>query len=269
MATRRRLTAVVLGMVVVVVLLVVACGEADTTPTTTKPPSTTTTPAPPATECTTSTTTVTTTAPPPTSSSTTTSPPTTTVVPSGSLAMGSRGPDVLALEQRLSSLGFWLGTPDADFGEATHHAVVAFQKSAGLPRDGVVGPAVRAATATATRLAPVSRSGRVVEIDLARQLLVLADAGHAVWVFDTSTGRVAGTTPVGHWTVYKQIDGLRISPLGRLWRPKYFHRGVAIHGFTSVPAYPASHGCVRVTYETMDFIWAAGLIPVGTPVWVR
>ena len=31
-----------------------------------------------------------------------------------------------------------------------------------------------------------------------------------------------------------------------LWYPMYFLRGFAIHGYPSVPAYPASHGCVRV-----------------------
>ena len=43
---------------------------------------------------------------------------------------------------------------------------------------------------------------------------------------------------------------------------------MTIHGYTSVPAYPASHGCVRVTYPAMDFIWDKGLTPIGTPVWV-
>jgi hypothetical protein len=61
---------------------------------------------------------------------------------------------------------------------------------------------------------------------------------------------------------------LRRSSLGLLYRPKYFHEGVAIHGYTSVPAHPASHGCVRVTYPAMDHIWSAGLMPVGTPAWV-
>ena len=31
-----------------------------------------------------------------------------------------------------------------------------------------------------------------------------------------------------------------------LWYPLYFHRGFALHGYPSVPAYPASHGCVRL-----------------------
>ena len=37
---------------------------------------------------------------------------------------------------------------------------------------------------------------------------------------------------------------------------------------STMPADPASHGCVRVTYPAMDQIWRAGLMPVGTPVWV-
>lgn len=69
-------------------------------------------------------------------------------------------------------------------------------------------------------------------------------------------------------TITREIDGLRRRSLGLLCRPKYFHEGVAIHGYTNVPPCPASHGCVRVTYPAMDHIWAAGLMPVGTPVWV-
>jgi hypothetical protein len=41
-----------------------------------------------------------------------------------------------------------------------------------------------------------------------------------------------------------------------------------VHGFTSVPALPASHGCVRVSISAMNMLWADGLIPIGTSVWV-
>jgi lipoprotein-anchoring transpeptidase ErfK/SrfK len=37
-----------------------------------------------------------------------------------------------------------------------------------------------------------------------------------------------------------------------MYRPHYFFEGYAIHGSTFVPAYPDSHGCVRVTVATMD-----------------
>jgi peptidoglycan hydrolase-like protein with peptidoglycan-binding domain len=229
-------------------------------PTTTAPPPTTTT-APPTTTTTPPTTTPSTAAPP-----ATTTPPPTTVSPW--LRQGASGDEVLGLQRRLVELGYWLGTPDGDFGSNTHHAVVALQKVAGISRDGVVGPATLDALARGARPATQSTSGLVVEIDLARQVLSAVRDGRVVLVFDASTGSVPGTTPRGHWTVTRQIDGLRQAELGLLYRPKYFHEGVAIHGYTSVPARPASHGCVRVTYPAMDAIWALGLAPVSTPVWV-
>jgi len=52
-----------------------------------------------------------------------------------------------------------------------------------------------------------------------------------------------------------------------LYRPRYFtNAGHAIHGYTSVPPYPASHGCVRVTNAAMDYIWANNLAPIGSSV---
>ena len=107
---------------------------------------------------------------------------------------------------------------------------------------------------------------------------MVVDDGRVTRTFATSTGtnsyyvhdgrRHLADTPTGRFRITRQIDGLRISPLGRLWRPKYFHGGIAVHGSTSVPAYPASHGCVRLTNAAMDWVWASGTAPVGTPVWV-
>jgi len=146
---------------------------------------------------------------------------------------------------------------------------MAFQKHAGLGRDGIVGPATAAALAAGVRPTASTTAGHAVEIDLERQLLLIVDDGLVTATFDTSTGRHAGSTPRGTFAVVRQIDGYRRSELGLLYRPKYFVGGVAIHGYTSVPPYPASHGCVRVTYPAMDHIWAAGLAPIGTPVVVR
>ena len=57
------------------------------------------------------------------------------------LRTGSHGAAVLALQRRLTSLGYWLGAADGAFGDLTRQAVVAVQKVAGLARDGVCGPA--------------------------------------------------------------------------------------------------------------------------------
>lgn len=184
------------------------------------------------------------------------------------LTLGASGPEVEAIQSRLRGLGYWLAAVTGTFDDTTAHAVVAFQKANGLERDGVVGPLTRAALARSTRLTPRSTAGHVMEIDLERQLLLDVTAGRVVWVFDTSTGAVAGTTPVGLFRVEWQIDGLVHSRLGWLYRPKYFHDGVAIHGNPSVPPYPASHGCVRVVDAAIDWMWDNDVLPIGTPVWV-
>jgi len=206
--------------------------------------------------------------------------PSPTAPESGLLRPGAEGAQVLAVQQRLSELGYWLGTPDGVYGAATVHAVTALQKAAGLGRDGVLGPKSRAALDRGVRPQVRSSSGHVVEIDLARQLLSVVDDGRLSLVLDTSTGsgawytapdghRAHATTPVGTFSVQWSIDGWDTSPLGHLYRPRYFHsRGIAVHGYTSVPPFPASHGCVRVTMAAMDLIWGRGLMPKGGTVMV-
>ena len=61
-------------------------------------------------------------------------------------------------------------------------------------------------------------------------------------------------------------DGWWVGDLGQIYRPKYFIGGVAIHGSLCVPAYPASHGCVRVSVAAMDMIWEQEILPRGTTV---
>jgi N-acetylmuramoyl-L-alanine amidase len=182
-----------------------------------------------------------------------------------SLREGSRGTAVVELQTRLQELRYDVGSIDGIFGSSTKHAVVAFQKVNGLERDGIVGSRTHAALR-----APVvpkvrhSRSGTYVEVDLTRQVLLLARDGRVRRIVDVSTGTASTPTPVGSFRVERRIDGWRTSSLGTLWRPAYFHRGYAIHGSTSVPPYPASHGCVRLTIASTNRLW--NHLPVGTPV---
>lgn len=221
-----------------------------------------------------------------TSTTTTTVPPTTTTTAppppaaDGVLELGESGPEVAALQERLSELGFWLGQPDGGFGQLTRQAVMAFQKANGLSRDGAAGPATLAALATAGRPAPADPSGNHLEIDLDRQLLLVVEGGQTRWAINTSTGNgeayaspgggtAVASTPRGSFTIYRQIDGRREAPLGTLYRPKYFTGGIALHGSGSIPAHPASHGCARLTNSAMDLLWSSGLAEIGTPVLVH
>jgi hypothetical protein len=63
-----------------------------------------------------------------------------TFAPRPTLRQGSKGNDVVFLQQRLKALGFFNGTIDGDFGPITKTAVIAFQKKSNLAPDGVVGP---------------------------------------------------------------------------------------------------------------------------------
>lgn len=206
-----------------------------------------------------------------TSTSTTTESSTTSTTvssPTEPLQAGSTGEAVQTLQEQLSELGYWPGVIDAEFGPDTHHAVVALQKVAGIAADGIVEDTTASALASGVRPTARSSTGRAVEIDLAVQVLLITTDGEVDYILNTSTGSVAGTTPTGEWVVEREIDGLRRSRLGLLYRPKYFYGGVAMHGYTSVPSYPASHGCVRLTYSAMDLVWAETLAPIGTPVLV-
>ena len=194
------------------------------------------------------------------------------------LKVGAKGAKVTALQQRLTELGYWNGKADGTFGSLTQQAVYAVQKTAGLGRDGVVGPKTQKAIDQGVRPKAKSKSGRLVEINLKRQLLMLVDDGKVITVFNTATGSnqhyefeghtYLATTPRGHFTVSRQIDGQRNGPLGPLWRPKYFNGGIAVHGAPNVPPYPASHGCARLTNSAINWIWANNKIPLKTKVWV-
>jgi lipoprotein-anchoring transpeptidase ErfK/SrfK len=219
----------------------------------------------------------------PTTTTTTVPPTTTTTVPpaaaDGKLEQGEHGDEVAALQARLVELGYWLGTPDGTYGQLTRQAVMAFQKAQGLGRDGVAGPATLAALPSATRPAPREPGGSHLEIDLDRQLLLVVQDGQTLWALNTSTGNgeayaapgggaAVATTPRGSFTIQREIDGLREAPLGTLYRPKYFHGGIAIHGSGSIPAQPASHGCARLTNAAMDLLWSSGVAALGAPVLV-
>ena len=61
------------------------------------------------------------------------------------------GDDVLALQERLTGLGFSPGRPDGIFGRHTDHAVREFQLNTGLPTDGTAGPETFRALTRLTR----------------------------------------------------------------------------------------------------------------------
>jgi lipoprotein-anchoring transpeptidase ErfK/SrfK len=183
-----------------------------------------------------------------------------------------------SLQQRLDALGYWVPTNSSGAGALTTQALYALQKSAGIPRTGNFDAATERALDEAVLPTPRSTSGYVAEVDKRRQVLMLVSNGRVVRVINVSTGNGAryrsgsgyatAVTPEGNFSVQRQINGVRISELGELFRPKYFTGGYAIHGSPSIPPYPASHGCVRVSNGAINFLWDTGALPLGTPLHV-
>jgi lipoprotein-anchoring transpeptidase ErfK/SrfK len=230
--------------------------------------STTTTTAP---TTTTTTTTVAVTAAP-------TVPGTPATAPLPGLQRGSSGAEVKALEERLAALRYDVGPVDGNFDATTGHAAMAFQKATGMERTSRATPDVVAAlTSAAMPTAQLADGGPDrVEIDLPRQILTLWQGGQLVRTLSVSTGNnkrycvdgacAKAVTPGGSFKVTRKINGLRVSRLGKLYNPLYFNGGIAIHGSGSVPAGPASHGCVRIPMSASK--WFHDTVPVGTPVYV-
>jgi peptidoglycan hydrolase-like protein with peptidoglycan-binding domain len=235
--------------------------QASTSSPSTTPPSTT-----PATSPTTS----------PTTTPGTSTTPATPAAPA-KLRAGDTGAAVLHLQEQLSALGYWLGKPDGHFGDLTQQAVYALQKAAGLQRDGVVGAKTRAALDAGKRpTITTTGSGHRIEINKQTQLLLIIDGSTITTILNTSTGSGAtflekgntevAVTPSGSFHIDRVIDGNRIGPLGALWRPRYFNGGIAIHGIASVPPYPASHGCARLSFGAINWIWSTNQAPIGMSI---
>jgi peptidoglycan hydrolase-like protein with peptidoglycan-binding domain len=235
---------------------------------------------------------------------TTTEAPTTTAAPTTTLphnleivgpaaapieAVGTRdGEPTRLLQERLYQLGFWHAGADGEYGHTTKQAVMAFQKYLGLNATGEVDQTTADYLTFFTEKAHgTADTGDLIEVDKTKQLLFVVRGGKTIWVINTSTGsevayeeenkKEPGTietgdsiTPTGLWKVTRQREeGWWEGDLGEIYRPKYFRGGVAVHGSNSIPNYPASHGCVRVSTAAMDFIWAFDLMPLKTTVWVH
>ncbi|MGH8934650.1 MAG: cell wall-binding repeat-containing protein [Egibacteraceae bacterium] len=197
---------------------------------------------------------------------------------SAEVAHGDTGEAVTDLQQRLTDAGYWLGPVNGEFGLLTQQALTAFQKVNGLHLSGVYGVQDRKVLESKPgRPAPRSTRGFIVEVDKPKQIVMLVRDGKVEWIINTSTGTnqeyeyegktYLADTPDGTWKITRQVDGIRETYLGRLYRPKYFHPdGIAIHGANFIPPYPDSHGCVRVTDAAMDFLWEGNRVPIGTPV---
>jgi len=184
--------------------------------------------------------------------------------------------EVRDAERRLAELGYWTGPVDGRFDEATRQAVIAFQKWEGRPVTGKL--TAQELAAIQNSVAPKARDlGYAhVEVDIDRQVLMMIDEEGRVKVLPVSTGSdkpfmddgqtSVAYTPRGRFVVYDKTYGWENGDLGSVYYANYISGGVAIHGYLSVPAEPASHGCIRIPMFAARQV--SKLLPIGTIVLV-
>ena len=178
------------------------------------------------------------------------------------LQPGSWHPAVRYLEERLRELHYKIPGIDRRFDARTGDAVLAFNKVQGRTRVRYVNESTWRAMVSPRR--PGARSGAAgfhIEVDKTRQVLYTVRDGRITNILHVSTGLVEGWTRDGVFRVHGKVYGYSV---GRLYYPSYFDGLRAVHGWPEVPAYPASHGCVRV--PMWSAVWISGLMPIGTEV---
>ena len=161
-----------------------------------------------------------------------------------SVAGGTRGRSVRLLQRHLKKRGYVIGRPGR-FDARTARAVLAFRKVSGLRRT------TRADRTVMRRLADnggwfkvrYPNHGKHIEGDLSRQVIVFLRGGKVERIYHPSSGSSATPTIKGNFRFYMSQPGFNSK---EMYFSKYFIRGYAIHGYKSVPVYPASHGCFRV-----------------------
>ena len=175
---------------------------------------------------------------------------------------GDRGTKVLMLQRGLARLGF--ATPvNGYYDWLTANAVNAFRKTNGMGRDGYAMKSVYAKVFRRQGAYKLRypKAGKHVEFDWSRQVLVLAAKGRPVRTYHTSSGTPATPTVFGTYKFYLQTPGTNAKGMVH---SSYFIRGYAIHGYASVPNYPASHGCLRVPVPNAASIF--GWIDIGDTI---
>jgi peptidoglycan hydrolase-like protein with peptidoglycan-binding domain len=206
--------------------------------------------------------------------------------PGGSVGPGSSGPEVQAYQQRLTDLRFDPGPVDGVYDQKTVYAVQALQKLGGASPTGRLTagdvfalnffqykqPQASPPEPSRTEVDITTQTLTLYENYQPRLITTISSGSGENYCYDTPrenpTTRVCedANTPSGRFAYTEFRSGWDKSPLGQLYNPFYFNKGIAIHGYESVPATPASHGCVRIPMHISEYFH--NLVNRGDPVHV-
>jgi hypothetical protein len=169
------------------------------------------------------------------------------------LGPGARNSSVKLFNHLLLRQGYY-STHGRRYSSKTGFAVMAFRKVNGMKRTFNASPGIfkKLAAGNGSFNLKYPGAGKHVEVDISKQVMVLAKHGEPQYTFHVSTGAPATPTIRGHYHFYMRQPGFNAEGM---YYSVYWHGGYAIHGYHSVPPYPASHGCVRNPIPESKFIY--------------
>jgi hypothetical protein len=168
------------------------------------------------------------------------------------------GPQTLLFNRLLKQRRYYMGQAAVtdEPGENTSLGISALRKQADMTRNSEYAPSLFSYLLNGKGgFEPVhDEEGRYVEVDISRQVMALIEDGVVKDIFGVSSG--AGGTPRGEFEFYDKVPGYNAKGM---YYSVFYDGNYATHGYSSVPDYPASHGCVRnpIPYSRYIYDWIA------------
>jgi hypothetical protein len=160
-----------------------------------------------------------------------------------SLHQGQCGDVIVGFKKAMRKMGY-IANSGRCFGGKTARGVLAYRKVNGMSRSMRAGEGLvkRVFSGRGGYRVRHPGAGRHVEAPLGKQVLVFAKDDKPYAIYPISSGKSSTPTVTGHFEFIRTEPGYNSHGMYYSW---YFYGGYAVHGYESVPDYPASHGCLR------------------------
>jgi hypothetical protein len=177
---------------------------------------------------------------------------------------GQCGNVVLGFKKAMRKMGY-IANSGRCFGGKTARGVLAYRKVNGMSRSYRAGAGLvkRVFGGKGEYKVVHPAAGEHLEAPLSKQVLVFAKGDKPFAVYPVSSGKSSTPTVTGHFTFIRQEPGYNSHGM---YYSFYFYGGYAVHGYESVPDYPASHGCIRTFIADQPEIYSR--IHFGEPIFV-
>lgn len=160
-----------------------------------------------------------------------------------SLHQGQCGDVVVGFKKGMRKMGY-IANDGSCFGGKTARGVLAYRKVNGMSRSMRAGAGLVKKVFSGKGGYEVRHpgAGEHVEAPLSKQVLVFTKGDKPFAIYPISSGKSSTPTVTGHFEFIRQEPGYNSHGM---YYSFYFYGGYAVHGYESVPDYPASHGCLR------------------------